>query len=111
MGNNFGVGYPGFPMTGVLSMVMSCTSSSVLLAWLRMRAGGVWPGALAHGAVNATANLGVLFCSAGSTILGPSPAGVIGGIPFVALAVLMWLRLPKRWIAVPEQVEIHHKPA
>ena len=85
MGNNFGVGYPGFPMTGVLSMVMSCTSSSVLLAWLRMRAG--------------------------STILGPSPAGVIGGIPFVALAVLMWLRLPKRWIAVPEQAEIHHKPA
>lgn len=94
MGHNYGVGYPGFPVTGILSMVVFCTAVGCLLAWLRMRTDSVWPCALAHGALNASAGLGTMFCTVGPTLLGPSPAGIVGGIPLIALAAFVWARMP-----------------
>lgn len=94
IGHNYGVGYPGFPITGILSMVVFCTAVGCLLAWLRMRADSVWPCALAHGALNASAGLGVMFCTSGVTILGPSPAGIVAGIPLIALAAFVWVHMP-----------------
>ena len=94
MGHNYGVGYPGFPLTGILSMVVFCTAVGCLLAWLRMRTKSVWPCALAHGALNASAGLGLMFCTEGPIILGPSPAGIVGGIPLIALSALVWARMP-----------------
>lgn len=94
MGHNYGVGYPGFPVTGILSMVVFCTAVGCLLAWLRMRTESVWPCSLAHGALNASAGLDTMFCTAGATILGPSPAGIVGGIPLIALAAFVWARMP-----------------
>ena len=87
MGHNYGMGYAGFPATGILAMVVFCTVVGAFLAYLRERSGSVWPCALAHGAINATANIATLFCSAGATIAGPSPAGLIGVLSTIALAL------------------------
>ena len=94
MGHNYGMGYEGFPIAGILTMTLLCTAMSCWLSLLRARSGSVWPCALAHGAFNAVANVGVVFCSAGQTLFGPNPLGLVAGIPLMALGVLCWLRLP-----------------
>ncbi len=94
MGHNYGMGYEGFPIAGILVMTLLCTAMSCWLSLLRTRSGSVWPCALAHGAFNAIANVGVVFCSAGQTLLGPSPLGLIAGIPLMAVGVFCWSRLP-----------------
>ena len=93
MGHNFGMSYPGFPVTGILTMVVACTSIGCLLSWLRLRSGSVWPCAVAHGAINAITNAGVLFSTAGATLYGPSALGLVAGIPTMLLAVFCWKRL------------------
>ena len=93
MGHNYGVGYPGFPITGILTMVVACTSIGCLLSWLRLRSGSVWPCAVAHGAINAITNAGVLFSTAGATLYGPSALGLVAGIPTMLLAVYCWRQL------------------
>lgn len=95
MGHNYGMDYPGFPILGILSMIVFCTAMGSCLAWLRLRVGSVWPCALAHGAVNAIASIGVYFCTVGITLLGPSPAGLVGGIPLIALGIWCWTRMDK----------------
>lgn len=93
MGHNYGMGYAGFPIAGILTMTLLCTAMSCWLSLLRTRSGSVWPCALAHGAFNAVANIGVLFCSAGQTLFGPSPLGLVAGIPTMAIGVFCWVRL------------------
>jgi len=93
MGHNYGMGYEGFPIAGILTMTLLCTAMSCWLSLLRTHSGSVWPCALAHGAFNAVANVGFVFCSAGQTLFGPNPLGLVAGIPLMALGVLCWLRL------------------
>ncbi len=93
MGHNYGFAYFGFPITGILSMIVFCTALGSCLAWLRLRTQSVWPCALAHGAINAIAGVGVYFCTIGATLLGPSPAGLVGGIPLLILGVWCWLQM------------------
>ncbi len=93
MGHNYGMGYVGFPVVGILTMTLTCTAAGCFLSYLRTCSASVWPCALAHGALNAVANIGLLFCTCGSTPLGPSPLGLEAGIPLVALAIACWLQL------------------
>ena len=95
MGHNYGMGYDGFPVAGILTMIVACTALGTFLGYLRTRSGSVWPCALAHGAFNAVANIGLLFCIVGSSLLGPSPLALVAGIPVLALGIVCWLRLPR----------------
>ena len=97
MGHNYGMGYAGFPIAGILVMTLSCTAFGCWLALLRARTGSVWPCALAHGAFNAVANVGVVFCVSGPSLFGPSPLGLIAGIPLLVLGIVSLVRLvPKQ---------------
>ena len=93
MGHNYGMDYAGFPIAGILTMTLLCTAMSCWLSLLRTQSGSVWPCALAHGAFNAVANIGVVLCSVGQTLFGPSPLGLVAGIPLMALGVFCWFRL------------------
>lgn len=80
-------------VTGVLFMVAGCVLWGVLLGWLRLRSGSLWPAVLAHGALNAAGGM-VLLVAAGSPDLAISgPLGVaawiVGG---VVIAVLLATR-------------------
>ena len=93
-GYEYGTGYPLFPVSGMLVMCVSCTAIGVLLAWLYDRTGSVWAPSLAHGALNAVAGVGILFLAPGVTalLLGPTPLGLVGGIPVYALAAVALAR-------------------
>lgn len=83
-----GYNFPGHPLAGVGMMVVFTVPLSVILCWLRLRSRSVWPGALAHAAINAQAGLVALLLSAGDSLLRP-PVGLIGCLPLIAFAI--WL--------------------
>ena len=81
---------PGLPVTYLLVRLLSCYVMRVLLAWVSLRSGSVWPAVIGHGMLNASIAL-VTFMLKGNPdmILGPQPAGLIGGLGFAALALVL----------------------
>lgn len=95
-GYEYGIGYFGAPFTGMLLMCAACAATGIVLSLLYEKAGGIWAPALAHGGLNAAAGIGVLFLSDGGAnlFLGPTPFGLVAGIPLFALA--LWILFIKR---------------
>ena len=93
MGHNYGMGYEGFPVAGILTMTLLCTAMSCWFCLLRQKSGSVWPCALAHGAFNAVANIGLMFCTVGQTLFGPSALGLVAGIPLIIFGIFCLKRL------------------
>lgn len=94
MGHNYGMAYAGFPLVGILVMTLACVALACFLSWLRDASGSIWPCAVAHGAFNAVANGGVVFCAVGQTPLGPSALGLLAGLFLFPVGFACWLRLP-----------------
>jgi uncharacterized protein len=70
-------------------LIFTC-SMSVLLSWVTLRSGSVWPAAFGHGAVNATSALaGYLLKGPAMAMLGPAPTGLIGGLGYLTLALVL----------------------
>lgn len=94
LGHNYGFEYPGYPFTGVLTMVVFCIFFGTFLSYLQTRSQSVWPAALAHGAINAIASAGALFFVLGSNgLISPTPAAWIGNIPLILLGFWCFTRL------------------
>ena len=95
MGHNYGLGYWGYPWSGLLAMTWFCLSAGVFIGWVTLKAGSVWPAVFAHGALNGLAAIGMLFVKGQpEMLLGPTPAGIIGALPFtvISLAILLTIR-------------------
>lgn len=95
-----GYNYPRHHLLGVPVMVGFTTVIGVLIGWLRLATGSIWPSVIAHGAVNASAGAVALFVRAGTgydtALVGLT--GVTGWIlPILIIIVLALLgRLPVR---------------
>ena len=93
MGHNYGLNYPGFPMTGMLAMVWFTLVFGVLLSWAVLRAGSVWPAVIGHAVMNGLGVIGSLVSNGNTNpLLGPSPAGLIGSVAFTVFAVWVMLK-------------------
>lgn len=96
LGHNYGLDYPGYPWLGIAAMCLFCVAMGVLLTWLTERTGSVIPAAVAHGAVNGVAAMGLYFTAdGGDPFIGPAPTGLVGGLPLLALAALIARRMIK----------------
>lgn len=94
MGHNYGLDYPGFPWLGLLAAVWFTVSIGIIFGWLSLKGRSVWPAVLAHGALNGLAGIGALFLKDTSPmLLGPTPAGIIGCIPFTIVSILILINL------------------
>ena len=99
LGHNYGTGYPGWPWAGIAMMCLFCAAIGILLTWLTEKTGSCIPAAVAHGAINGTASLGVLVCAdEGNPFIGPLPTGIIGGAPLLLAAVFaaVWIVRERR---------------
>ena len=97
MGHNYGLDYPGFPWLGLLATVWFTLSIGVFFGWLSLKAKSVWPAVFAHGALNGIAAIGLLFMRPPySMLLGPSPAGIIGVLPFSFVSAIILLKFKDR---------------
>jgi uncharacterized protein len=92
MGYNYGFDYFGAPVLGLLAMVWFTIVTGTLFGWVTIKTDNVWPAVIGHGALNGIAALSLLFIEGEpSTLLGPTPVGLIGGIGFTIVALIIFL--------------------
>lgn len=52
-GHNFGTDYPGYPYLGIVVMCIFCTTMGILLTFVTIKSGSIWPAAILHAVNNA----------------------------------------------------------
>jgi uncharacterized protein len=87
---------PGPPAWWQLGcFTLMATLISIVMAWLRLRTGSVWPAVLIHAAHNAfLASCDGLTGDTGATAWYASETGIALCVPLAALAAYCWLRPP-----------------
>jgi uncharacterized protein len=63
-----GYDYPSHPKFGILLMTIFCVIFGILLGWLRLATGSIWPAAIGHGALNAVGGFPYVVADADQTI-------------------------------------------
>jgi membrane protease YdiL (CAAX protease family) len=92
-GHNYGLNYPGAPWLGMLVMVVFTTGFGIILSWMALRAGSVWPAVIGHAIANGVGAIGMLWVVGSPNLLiGPYPPGLLGGsvITLIAAILLLW---------------------
>lgn len=97
MGHN----YPSHPRLGILLMVLFCTLIGLLMGWLRLGSGSVWPCVIAHSTLNGFGGAVVVFSRAGVP-LDSTVVGITGWTGWILPALwVLWL-VARRRLPVPE---------
>ena len=97
IGHNYGMGYWGFPFTGILAMCGFCIVMGTLFSYISLRTGSVWPAVIAHGSINGFAAVAQLFYKGElNPFIGPIPSGIIGGLGFLAAAIVVMIILVRK---------------
>lgn len=89
LGHNFGL----TDWRGVALMTAGGVAWGVLLGWMRLRTGSVWPAVIAHGALNASGGMVFWFFAAGTepSLALVNPMGVAGWIVLGVVIVVLAL--------------------
>ncbi len=96
LGHNYGTGYAGFPFTGILAMVIFCIVLGTIFSYVTIKTNSCFPAIFAHGSINSIASVGIYYSiDGGNPFVGPSPTGIIGGIGFILVAVVITVKLMK----------------
>lgn len=94
IGHNYGLGYWGFPFTGIAMMCLFCITLGIFLSFVTLKTRSCIPAIIGHGAINGIAAIGIYFTfDGGNPFIGPAPTGIIGMIPFIVVAIFMALHL------------------
>lgn len=96
LGHNYGTGYWGYPVSGILLMILWCTMLGTVEGYVTIKTGSVIPAAICHSAVNGLAALGMMFCiGTPNPLLGPTFCGLIVMVPAVIFAGFLVNKLRK----------------
>ena len=88
-----GHNYPGYPVSGSLFMIVFCILTGAIFSWLYLNTRSPWTPALAHGALNATAALPVMFMQGFDPAFGGTLVSVAGWLPLALFVLwLVWTR-------------------
>lgn len=101
-GHNYGMSYPGYPWWGILAMCVFCMVVGTLFSYITLKAKSCWPAVLAHGMLNGTAAIGVLFLANPAVydrLVGPVPTGIIGASAYIVVAVWIMYKMRKEELA------------
>jgi membrane protease YdiL (CAAX protease family) len=102
MGYNYGLEYSGAPWLGMFAFTWFTTTFGIVLGWLTLRGGSVWPAVIGHGALNGIAALPTLVMQGEpNPLLGPMAHGIIAGIPLALIALWMWFNAPAKPVITP----------
>lgn len=95
MGHNYGLGYRGYPVTGILAMCAFCIVTGIILSYVTIKTNSCISAIMGHGVLNGFSAVGMYFTSLENpynVFLGPAPTGLIGGSGFIIMAaVLLYL--------------------
>jgi membrane protease YdiL (CAAX protease family) len=81
---------PDFPLLYLLVYPVSTICMSVLLCWVTLRSGSVWPASIGHGFISGTSALSMMpLKGPANMLIGPGPGGLIGMLGYLALALVL----------------------
>ncbi len=106
IGYEYGTEYAGFPVVGMLIFCIFTVASGILCDWLYEQSGSIWLPSICHGAINAAATIPLAVCiseTGSARLLGPSPNGIIAGLPFLAVSVILLLLGKKEYNTTYQQ--------
>ncbi len=89
-----GLNYPSQPYFGVVFMIVFCVLFGTFLSWLYLSSHSPWLPALAHGSLNATAGISLLFLKNVNITYAGTIASLIGWLPLGLF--VGWLYWSKR---------------
>lgn len=89
-----GLNYPSQPYLGVIFMIVFCVLFGAFLSWLYLSSQSPWLPALAHGSLNATAGISILFLKDVNITYGGTIVSLTGWIPLGLF--VGWLYWSKR---------------
>lgn len=93
MGHNYGTSYIGYPWLGILTMIVFIVWLGAIEGYISIKLDSVIPAAMIHSAINAGAGLPIFLAKGGyNPILGPATTGLMGGLPFIVLAVILLIK-------------------
>lgn len=98
MGHNYGLGYRGYPVAGILAMCLFCIVIGIFLSYVTIRTQSCIPAVIGHAVLNGLSAIGLCFTSLQNpynVFLGPAPTGVIGGLGFILMAAVLLILLYK----------------
>lgn len=88
IGHNFGVDYAGFPYLGILFMCMDCTFMGIILTYVTVKSGSIWPAAIMH-AVN-NQNPSILYGFVNTEVVNQlSPHPLVGWLGLLLPVMLL----------------------
>lgn len=96
MGHNYGVGYPGYPVAGIIAMCIFCIVTGTILSYVTIRTASCIPAVMGHGMINGFAAVGLLFTSVDNpfnVFIGPMPIGLVGGLGLIGVAAVLLYKL------------------
>lgn len=97
MGHNYGTDYVGYPWLGILAMIVFCIVLGVIEGYFTIRMESAIPAAMIHSTVNAGAALPIVLAKSGyNPLLGPAITGLVGGLPFILVAILLLVKVGKK---------------
>lgn len=99
MGHNYGVGYPGYPIMGIIAMCIFCMVIGVIFSYVTIKTESCIPAAMGHGMLNGFSATGLLFTSVDNpfnVFAGPMPVGLVGGLGFIIVAGVLLYKLHKQ---------------
>ncbi len=99
-GYEYGTDYNGFPVLGMVVFCLCTVAIGIMCDYTYEKTNCIWYPALFHGTFNAAATIPIVMAApsviAKTRLLGPAPNGLLAGIPFFAVAILICLRTMKR---------------
>lgn len=94
LGFNYGLGYWGAPITGIIMMTFLGTVVGVLLSYVTLKAESVIPACILHGSLNVIGEAPIFVAtSSACCLLGPNPTGIIGMSGLIVLAFICLIKL------------------
>lgn len=99
MGHNYGTNYFGYPYLGILAMIVFCLILGIIEGYATLKLNSVIPAAMIHSTVNAGAGLPLLLIKGDyNTLLGPAITGFFGSLPFIVVAIIIFIKIDKQEI-------------
>lgn len=90
LGHNYGTGYAGYPVTGILAMCGFCLVIGIFLSFITLKTNSCIPAVLSHAGINSIVSIGIYFTQdGGNAFVGPAPTGIIGGSAFIIVDILI----------------------
>lgn len=96
MGHNYGTDYIGYPWLGILAMIVFCVVLGIVEGYATIKLNSAIPAAMIHSTVNASAALPIYLAVSGyNPLLGPAMTGLLGGIPWILVAIVLFVKVGK----------------